>query len=88
MLYQLPNGRVIEMSTESFLDLDDQAVQELTGLGPGYSIEISNPFNKKFSSSSSKSINNDDEDHEVEKDLTKISQIDKLIDKDFHRDDT
>ncbi len=87
MLYQLPNGRVIEMSVEAFLDLDDQAVQELIGLGPNYSIEIHNPFNKKFSSSSPSSVINEDEDHEVEKDLTKINKIDKLTDRYFHRDD-
>ena len=49
MLYQLPNGRVVEMSVESFLELDDQAVQELTGLGLGQTIEISNPFMQSWS---------------------------------------
>jgi len=86
MLYQLPNGRVVEMSVESFLELDDQAVQELTGLGLGQTIEISNPFNKKFSNHSS-SVISEDEEQEIEKDLTSINKLDKLTDKDFHRDD-
>ena len=32
MIYQLPNGRIIELSVEQFLELDDTEVKELNGL--------------------------------------------------------
>ena len=49
MLYQLPNGRVIEMSLEQYLELDEQDLQELMGLGAHYSLDIGNPFYRSFS---------------------------------------
>ena len=83
MIYQLPNGRVIEMSMEQYLDLDDQDVSELVGLNPAYSSEVSNAFFKKFTAKPA----NDDENHEVEPNLLDVNGIDKLNDRDFHRDD-
>ena len=87
MIYQLPNGRIIEMSVEQFLELDDRDVQELVGLNPCYSMEISNPFHKKFSGGSAKAVD-PEESHEVEPDLNDIDPLDKLEDKYFHRDDS
>jgi len=31
MIYQLPNGRIIEMSLEQFLEMDDTDIKELNG---------------------------------------------------------
>lgn len=42
MLYQLPNGRTIQMSIETYLSLSDDEFRELTGLG--YGKEINNPL--------------------------------------------
>lgn len=42
MLYQLPNGKVVEMSVEQFLDLTDEDFQFLMCLNAGDVIE--NPF--------------------------------------------
>ena len=44
MIYQLPNGRIIEMSLEQYLDLDEQDFRELNGLGKEFTSDITNPF--------------------------------------------
>ena len=49
MIYQLPNGRIIELSVEQFLELDDVEVRELNGLSSAYSLECSNPFYNLYS---------------------------------------
>ena len=46
MLYQLPNGRVIEMSLEQYLSLNDQELRDLNGLSNEFSSEVTNPFHK------------------------------------------
>ena len=88
MIYQLPNGRIIEMSVEQFLELNDQDIQELVGLSPIYSMEVSNPFYKLNCGRSTKKEKRDPElDHEIEPDLTDINPQDKIDDTLFHRDD-
>ncbi len=42
MLYQLSNGRVIEISTEKYFELSDNEIQDLEGSGNGDFIE--DPF--------------------------------------------
>lgn len=42
MLYNLPNGKVIELSVEQYLDLTDEEVEYLISINYGESIE--NPF--------------------------------------------
>jgi hypothetical protein len=42
MLYQLPNGKVVHLSTEEFLDLTDEDIQYLMSLD--YGEYIKNPF--------------------------------------------
>tara|TARA_Y100000361_G_C11136072_1_gene331959 strand:- start:282 stop:572 length:291 start_codon:yes stop_codon:yes gene_type:complete len=95
MIYQLPNGRIIEMSLEQYLSMDDQELQELNGLGNEFSSEAPNPFYK----SSLKDIargkvdkptdNNADSDYiqEREPTLDEISDMDKLLDEYYHPDD-
>jgi hypothetical protein len=42
MLYQLPNGKTIEMSTEKYLDMSDDELKYLEAYNQGDSID--NPF--------------------------------------------
>ena len=42
MIYQLPNGKVIHLSIEEFLDLTDQDIQYFMSLDAGE--HITNPF--------------------------------------------
>lgn len=42
MLYTLPNGKVIELTVEQFLDLTDEEVEYLMSINHGEHIE--NPF--------------------------------------------
>ncbi len=96
MLYQLPNGRVIEMSLEQFLSMTDEELNDLNGLGNEFSSDVVNPFYK----SSLKDISrgkvekstdtpNDGIEYLNEKEptLDEISDIDKLLDGYFHPDD-
>jgi hypothetical protein len=42
MLYQLPNGKVVHISTEEFIDLTDEDIQYLMSLD--YGEHLLNPF--------------------------------------------
>lgn len=42
MLYQLPNGKVIEMSTEQYLEMSDEELEYLIGFNYGEVLE--NPW--------------------------------------------
>jgi len=42
MLYQLPNGKTIELSAEQFLDLSDEEIQYLLAFNYGETLE--NPW--------------------------------------------
>jgi|TARA_Y100000034_G_C6815739_1_gene366964 hypothetical protein len=85
MIYQLSNGRIIELSVEQYLELSDEDIHELIGLSPVHSIETINPFfspfNKKFK------YRDPELDHEIEPDLFNIDSEEKRNDKDFHRDE-
>lgn len=93
MIYQLPNGRIIELSVEQFLELDDTEVKELNGLSSAYSLECSNPFYNLYSNGSTldKALADElDEDEEFEPDLFDIISLDpleRLEDDYFHPDD-
>ena len=99
MLYQLPNGRVIEMSLEQYLSMSDQELRDLNGLGSEFSSEISNPWHKSAlkdatkgkieKSTAIKEMEDDGIEYiqEHEPSLDEISDIDKLLDADFHPDD-
>tara|TARA_R100000951_G_C2603979_1_gene169051 strand:- start:215 stop:499 length:285 start_codon:yes stop_codon:yes gene_type:complete len=94
MIYQLPNGRIIELSVEQFLELEDVEVKELNGLSSIYSHECSNPFYDLFSNGSNtdKLIGQDLlTDDEFEPDLFDVLSIDpgERLKKDgFLSDDT
>tara|TARA_R110000824_G_scaffold14820_2_gene62701 strand:- start:1735 stop:2034 length:300 start_codon:yes stop_codon:yes gene_type:complete len=98
MLYQLPNGRVIEMSLEQYLSMSEQDLRDLNGLGNEYSSDITNPFHKsslkdsikgKIEKSTDIDKGDDGSDYiqEREPDLDEISDADKLSDGYFHPDD-
>ena len=79
MIYQLPNGRIIELSVEQLLELEDVEVKELNGLSSIYSHECSNPFYDLFSTGSNtdKLIGRDLlTDDEFEPDLFEVLSID------------
>ena len=91
MIYQLPNGRIIEMSLEQYLDLDDQDFRDLNGLGKEYTSDITNPFHKSVLKTNQKEKADEPEVwefNEREPSLDEIKDIEKLDDKYFHRDDT
>ena len=52
MILQLPNGRIIELSVEQYLDMTDQDIQDLNSLGIGYTKDCVNPFYNLYSSKS------------------------------------
>ena len=86
MIYQLPNGRTIEISLEQYLELTDVELQELVGLGNQYTMEINDHFYKSFSGNfKEEGITLTDDD--IELDLDQIDSIEKLSDSTFHRDD-
>ena len=50
MIIQLPSGKIIECSVDIYLDLTDQEIKELNGLGVQYTKEESNnPFYHSYS---------------------------------------
>lgn len=98
MLYQLPNGRVIEMSLEQYLALNDDELNDLNGLGNEFTGEINNPFHKsclkdackgKIEKSIAKQKELDESNFIIEREpsLDEIAEIDKLLDGYFHADD-
>lgn len=89
MIYQLPNGRIIEMSLEQYLELDDQDFRELNGLGKEFTSDISNPFYKSVVHTNKKQKEDPDiwNIPEREPNLDEIKDIEKMEDDYFHRDD-
>lgn len=85
MIYQLPNGKVIEISTEQFIDMTDEELEYLIAYNYGEVQE--NPW---FGSILSKSAP-PDEIIEMPDDLTQIPDIDKInyldIDYEIENDD-
>ena len=66
-----------------YLDLSDNDIQELTGLGASYCVEVSST--RSFANSTP--IVQVESDDEIELDLTKVDKLAKFQDKEFHRDD-
>ena len=74
MLYQMPDGRAVEMSLEDYLSLSDLELHQLQG-NKYYGDEINNPHYGSI-------INKPGKPDKKSDDL-----LEKLSDKDFHRDD-
>ena len=89
MIIQLPNGRIIECSLELYLDLSDDEIRDLNGLGVQYTRESTNPFYGQFSKDLSKAkiAAQEDIDEEYEPRLDEIDDEEKRLDSDFLPDD-
>ncbi len=88
MIIQLPNGRILEVSLELYLELSDAEINELNGLGVMYTNDVGNdPFYNSFSKKSAKSSAIEDMENEYEPDLDEIDPYTKMEDKDFQSDD-
>lgn len=75
MLYQLPNGRVIEISTEQYFEMTDEELEYLIAYNYGDTLEdpwFGSVIQKKPSTTT------DEDAPEVLPDLTKISNEDKI----------
>ncbi len=84
MIIQLPNGRILEVSLELYLELSDEEIRELNGLGVTYTNDIGNdPFYNSFSKARAVAAS----DEEYEPDLDEIDSYIKLEDKDFQSDE-
>tara|TARA_Y100001938_G_C8063792_1_gene418954 strand:+ start:901 stop:1170 length:270 start_codon:yes stop_codon:yes gene_type:complete len=89
MIYQLPNGRIIEMTLEQYLDLTDDELKDLNGLDNSYSSEVKNPFYKSALEKSLKDkIEKPEIPQEYEPGIDEIPKEDIINDEYFHRDDT
>jgi len=91
MIYQLPNGRIIEISTEMYFDLTDDEIKDLNGLSNTQTSDITNPFYKSAVKNTGKKDKEEQPEiwdvEEREPDLDEIKSIEKMDDKYFHRDD-
>jgi len=85
MLYQLPNGKTIEISIEDFLDMDDEDFQNIVASGHG--MEVTNPFFYSGMQSKQKKNNTDNSNQIDGKDLTEMNTIDKINDQDIEPSD-
>lgn len=81
MLYQLPNGKVIEMTTEQFVEMSDEELEYLIAFNYGDSLE--DPW---FGSILTKGPGFSIEIEEITPDLTNISCDEKLLDLDLDKD--
>ena len=92
MIYQLPNGRIIELSVEQYLELTDTDVKDLNGLSSSYSLECNNPFYNLFAGTGiektlGKELESDDDFEPDLFDVITTDPIDRLTDDYFHSDD-
>lgn len=81
MFYQLPNGKVIEISTEQFIEMSDEELEYLIAYNYGDVVE--NPWHGSILNKHD--VNMEDEP-EIIPDITSIPEIDKLIDLDVDFD--
>lgn len=76
MIYQLPNGKCIEISTEQFVEMSDEELEYLIAYNYGDVVE--NPWHGSILNRPSSVI----DDEFILPDLTDIPEIDKLMDLD------
>lgn len=77
MWYQLPNGKVIEISTEQYFEMSDEDFEYLIAYNYGEILE--NPWHGSILSKHDKAH---DDNSEVPSDLTNIPKEDKFRDLD------
>lgn len=68
MLYQLPNGKVIHISIEEYLDLTDEDIQYLMSLD--YGEHITDPFSGSALRKNSKSRRSDFNQEDIDENLS------------------
>lgn len=76
MIYQLPNGKCIEISTEQFIEMSDEELEYLIAYNYGEVVE--NPWHGSILNKPSSVIDDDF----ILPDLTDIPEIEKLMDLD------
>lgn len=76
MIYQLPNGKCIEISTEQFIEMSDEELEYLIAYNYGEVVE--NPWHGSILNKPSSVVDDDF----ILPDLTDIPEIDKLMDLD------
>ena len=85
MLYQLPSGKVIELSVEQYLSLSDGELNEIARLDIGNTLE--NPFHRSALDGKYMAKEDMADDPDIEVELPDIPDDEKLTDEDFIRDD-
>ncbi len=85
MIIQLANGRIIECSTEVYLSLSDEEVQDLEGINTSYTKHVGNPFYNMFHKGKTAAIQ--DMDDEYEPRLDEIDESEKLNDPYFNNEE-
>lgn len=86
MLYQLPDGRTVEISLEDYLSFSDADLDALIGLN--YGVEINNPMygsSTKITTRPKKQI--DSEEPFQKKEIPDVSASEKLNDQDYVPDE-
>lgn len=80
MLYQLSNGKVVEISVEDFFEMSDADFQNLMAFNLGE--HINNPFINS-------AINEEEEPEDEEKvvELTDIDNLEKFLDQDYNTEE-
>jgi len=87
MIIQLPNGRIIECSTELYLSMSDDDIKELYGLSSMYTKEVSDPFYNQFHKANTNIDEELEEKEDFEPELDQINVIDKLKEGFSYKDD-
>ena len=82
MFYQLPNGKVIEITTEQYFEMSDEELEYL--IAYNYGDHMENPW---FGSVLNKQERDPEDIPDVLPDITDVTQIEKLIDLDIDYDD-
>jgi hypothetical protein len=77
MIYQLPNGKIINISIETYLRMTDEDFKNLSESNVGYSLENTNPFDICEAETVSVELIEDDDHFDIPDD------IDPFLDEDF-----
>lgn len=77
MFYQLPNGKVIEISTEQYFDMSDEDFEYLLAYNHGEIVE--NPWYGSILSKQDKTL---EDVPDITPDIPDVSEIEKLSDLD------
>ena len=80
MLYQLPNGKVIEISLEDYLEMTDIDFQNIMAFNLGE--HINNPW-----VNSAIDEDEDPEEEDIVKELPEVTDEDKLEDQDYYEEE-